>query len=156
MCKFVTNEGTFNNYPVSLETASVEMWVDCIIDQDIDNQLIRSKILSKKTLKKLEMPNNYTNTMKFAPGDHVKAKLEDGAVVNVEITDIDPVEYACQLSGEYECEMETDDGPVNIGHLHESQLRTHNETNDDWEIDTASKIWYNVNRAKVKCWYFYY
>ena len=96
------------------------------------------------------MPSKYT--CKYVAGDMIKFKDENEQIRMGMVYNTDKIEYACQLSPEYHIKVKNWMNKWEIyDWLHASDIYDINENDGNIEKHTTiEKIWYNVERAKVK------
>ena len=105
LCKFATNEGTFKSW-FATNDSPLEQLIDCIVLNQLENQLIGKRLtITKHDAKLLEMPQNYK--LSHNVGDAVWFYNFDAKKARkARIAAIQPIKYVCQMVGEYEIEME--------------------------------------------------
>ena len=145
ICSFADKTGTHKG-AVLLFLVPYEVWVDAIVDYDLEERLHKKNIIPKNFLDVLKLPTNYR--CQFNVGDIVSYQMAD-RIYHGEVTDIDPHEYAPQLSPEVKVKIWKDDHWFDIGYKHVIELKP-GKVKDFWETSTELMILHSVKRAKVK------
>lgn len=146
MCSWVDYIGTHKGC-LLIEQVPTEVWIDAMVDYDLDEKLIQHKIVTRNYLDQLKLPANYK--IDFKIGDIVVHKQDESdSEIIAKIMDIDKHEYAPQLSPEIRLSIKEDKNWIDIGYKCVNSIKGIRNKNI-LNITVEAQILRNLERARV-------